>query len=310
MAINRKTNKLPGRRAAGLLATALMLAAAAPAMGSACLGMQVHAHRGAASAPENSLSALRAAYEAGADGVETDLQMLGDQRWVVHHDLNTGRVVQAGAPRPVRQLASADWSAARMKLRGVLTDEAPPFAVDLADLAADYPQQTLNAEIKDLAPCGQVQALVGQLRSAMSHGNWFMTSGAAGNLRCARQADSAGYLGLVVFDGRNAEAAGANGLTRLIASKAKAPKLDQAWLARVKQDIGMPVGVHVDARTLDANPALLSDAALMKMPVFVYAVDGDAALAAALQRSRQHSGRWPSGVIVDESAAGFCARLR
>lgn len=305
MAITRKKNKAA---AGSLLAAALMLAA--QATGAACLGMQVHAHRGAASAPENSLSALRAAYDGGADGVETDLQMLGDQRWVVHHDINTGRVVQAGAPRQVRQLTSADWSAARMKLRGALTGEAPPFASDLADLASGYPQQTLNAEIKDLAPsCSQVQALVGQLHSELGHGNWFMTSGAAGNLRCARQADSAGYLGLIVFDGRNAEAAGANGLTRLIASKAKAPRLDQAWLARVKQDIGVPVGVHVDARTLDANPALLPDAALMKMPVFVYAVDGDGALAAALQRARQRSGRWPSGVIVDESA-GFCARLQ
>ncbi len=71
---------------------------------------------------------------------------------------------------------------------------------------------------------------------------------------------------------------------------------------------GMPVGVHVDARSLDDNPSLLSDAAMMKMPVFVYSVEGDASLAAALRRARQGSGRWPSGVIVDADA--FCARLQ
>lgn len=306
MATTRKKNKL-----APALACALALAAAAaPAARADCLGMQVHAHRGADNGPENALSAFGAAYAGAWDGIETDLQQLGDGNWVIHHDLSTGRTVQAGAPRAVRQLGAGDWRAARMKLRGAATDEAPPFLADVAALASQTPAKTLNAEIKEVAACGQVQALVGQLRRDMRHGNWFLTSGLAANLRCARQADSAGYLGLIVFDGRNAEAAGANRLTRLVAKNARAPRLDQAWLARVQRDIGMPVGVHVDARSLDDNPALLSDAAMMKMPVFVYAVDGDASLAAALRRARQSSGRWPSGVIVDAGADAFCARLQ
>ena len=68
-------------------------------------------------------------------------------------------------------------------------------------------------------------------------------------------------------------------------------EVDQAWLANVKRDIGMPVDVYVDARSLDANPALLSDAAMKKMPVLVYAVEGDSALAASLKRTRQRNGR-------------------
>lgn len=299
------------KRAVQSIACALMLALAAPQASAACLGMQVHAHRGAlAGAPENSLSALRAGYQGAWDGVETDLQVLGDQRWVVHHDLATGRVVRTALPRQVRQLSSRDWSTARMLARGEATAEAPPFASDVAALAASYPDQTLNAEIKDLAPCSQVQALVHQMRQQVGHGNWFVTSAASGNLRCARQADPEGYLGLIVLDGRNAEAAGANAVTRMIAQKARAPKLDQAWLMRLKQTVGMPVGVHVDARTLDANDDLLTDAALMKMPVFVYAVDGDAALAASIKRARASSGRLPSGVIVDEAAPAFCARMQ
>jgi glycerophosphoryl diester phosphodiesterase len=307
MAMNQKNRK----RGAQSLACLLVLALAAPQASAACLGMQVHAHRGAvASAPENSLSALRAGYEGGWDGVETDLQVLGDQRWVVHHDLATGRVVRTAMPRQVRQLSSNDWSAARMVARGDASAEAPPFASDLTALAATFPAQTLNAEIKDLAHCGQVQALLNQMRQQVGHGNWFVTSAASGNLRCARQADREGYLGLIVLDGRNAEAARANAVTRMIAQKARAPKLDQAWLMRLKQTVGMPVGVHVDARTLDANDDLLADAALMKMPVFVYAVDGDAALAASIKRARSSSGRLPSGVIVDESAQAFCARMQ
>lgn len=298
------------KRAVRLLASTLLLATALPPAGASCLGMQVHAHRGAAQAPENSLSALRAGYDGGWDGVETDLQMLSDRQWVIHHDLQTGRVVQTGTARPVRTLSSADWRAARMTLRGVASGEAPPFASDVTALASAYPQQALNAEIKEVASCGAVQALVGQFRQEMGHGNWFLTSTVAGNLRCARQADTTGYLGLIVLDPRHAQAAGANGVTRFIARHAQAPRLDRAWLASVRQELGMPAGVHVDARSLDANPALLSDAAAVNMPVFVYAVEGDAALADALKRARQRSGHWPSGVIVDDSAQRFCARLR
>lgn len=45
------------------------------------------AHRGASfHAPENTLSAFRAAAELGADGVETDVQLTGDGKLVVHHN--------------------------------------------------------------------------------------------------------------------------------------------------------------------------------------------------------------------------------
>ncbi len=45
------------------------------------------AHRGASyHAPENTLAAFRAAYEQGADGIETDVQLTGDGRLVTHHN--------------------------------------------------------------------------------------------------------------------------------------------------------------------------------------------------------------------------------
>ncbi|WP_296943825.1 glycerophosphodiester phosphodiesterase [uncultured Massilia sp.] len=293
-------------RSRRLLAGALALPAAVQA---GCMGMQVHAHRGADGAPENSLSALRAAYEGGWDGVETDMQELGDGTWVIHHDALTGRVVQAGAPQPVRALDAGDWRAARMKLRGVATSEAPPFVSQVADLAARHPGQALNAEIKAVAGCADIGALAAELRGGVGHGNWFMTSVSDANLRCARQADPEGYLGLIVLDPRNAEALGSNRLTRALSSRARAPRLDAAWLARVRDEIGAPVGVHVDARTLDDNPALLTDAAAARVPVFVYAVAGDAALATSVRRARMRTGYWPSGVVVDGAAAAFCARL-
>jgi glycerophosphoryl diester phosphodiesterase len=304
MDITRHSHK---RRLAWLLAVAL--GAPLPTQ-AACLGMQVHAHRGADSAPENSLTALRAGYEGAWDGIETDMQVLGDGQWVIHHDAATGRVVQAGAPQSVRALRTADWREARMKLRGVVTREAPPFVADVTELAADYPDRTLNAEIKAAANCADIGALTTQMRRGIGHGNWFMTSVSDANLRCARQADREGYLGLIVLDPRNAEALGSNRFTRMVAGRARAPRLDKAWLDRVLDQIGAPVGVHVDARTLDDNPALLADAAALRIPVFVYAVAGDAALASSVQRARARTGYWPSGVIVDGGADSFCARVK
>ena len=70
MVITRKKNKAA--------ALALLLSMLAGSVQAECLGMKLQAHRGAGNAPENSLSALRNAYFGTWDGVETDLQLLGD----------------------------------------------------------------------------------------------------------------------------------------------------------------------------------------------------------------------------------------
>lgn len=47
----------------------------------------IHAHRGASAyAPENTLPAFRLALEQKADGIETDIHLTRDGRFVVCHD--------------------------------------------------------------------------------------------------------------------------------------------------------------------------------------------------------------------------------
>lgn len=59
-------------------------------------GVAVIAHRGAsATAPENTLAAVRAAVAAGADHVEVDVQRTGDGALVVAHDTGLGRTTDA-----------------------------------------------------------------------------------------------------------------------------------------------------------------------------------------------------------------------
>ena len=65
------------------------------------------AHRGAASqAPENSLAAIRLAFQRGADGVEVDVRLSADRVPVLCHDEDTGRV--AGVARAVAAQSAAE----------------------------------------------------------------------------------------------------------------------------------------------------------------------------------------------------------
>lgn len=145
---------------------------------AACQGMALHAHRGASSAPENSLSAYVAVAEGPWDGMETDIQQLRDGAWVLHHDALTGRVVSAGPAKPASHLSSTEWRVARMKARDRrLTDEAPPFLAQLIDASADHPQKTLNIEMKQpYRGCAPIQRVVDQLSNGVGHGNWFLTT--------------------------------------------------------------------------------------------------------------------------------------
>lgn len=68
------------------------------------------AHRGAASeAPENSLAAIRRAFERGADGVEVDVRLSADRVPVLAHDEDTRRV--AGVARRVAEQTAAELAA-------------------------------------------------------------------------------------------------------------------------------------------------------------------------------------------------------
>jgi glycerophosphoryl diester phosphodiesterase len=289
---------------------AALLAAVLPVSGAsaACLGMQVHAHRGAPMLPENSLASISAAYAGGWDGVEIDMQRLQDGRWVLHHDVLTGRTVGGVGRKAVLQLNSADWRGA--KLMGQGGGSPPPFLDDALRVAAAQPAKTFNAELKVVyRDCAPVSQLVAGMKQSLPHGNWMITSAFPEALRCVRGTDRQGYLGLIVFDPRNAESVSANPLGKYVSQRATAPKLTRPWLANLAKTVGAPVGVHVDAMTLAANPQLLRDAASESVRVFVYAVGGDAALAQQLRATKQREGYLPSGVIIDGDAQAFCRTM-
>jgi glycerophosphoryl diester phosphodiesterase len=210
--------------------------------------------------------------------------------------------------KAVLQLNSADWRGA--KLMGQGGGSPPPFLDDALRVAAAQPAKTFNAELKVVyRDCAPVSQLVAGMKQSLPHGNWMITSAFPEALRCVRGTDRQGYLGLIVFDPRNAESVSANPLGKYVSQRATAPKLTRPWLANLAKTVGAPVGVHVDAMTLAANPQLLRDAASESVRVFVYAVGGDAALAQQLRATRQREGYLPSGVIIDGDAQAFCRTM-
>lgn len=125
----------------------------------------VVAHRGASrEAPENTLAALRRAWELGAESAEIDVRVTADGHVVLMHDADTRRT--GGRDRPVaeqtlaelRELDVGSWKDERFRGERVPTlgealDATPPgrmLFVEIKTSAADA--DTLAAAVRAAAP--------------------------------------------------------------------------------------------------------------------------------------------------------------
>lgn len=127
--------------------------------------VQVTGHRGSGAAPENSLAAIRAAIEAGAEWVEIDVQRTKDGAVVVVHDADLARV--ANVPRKVWTMTLADVKRADLGWRsgGRFAGERIPTLREVLVLAEG--RVRVNVELKynrpDSALVGAVLAVVDSL---------------------------------------------------------------------------------------------------------------------------------------------------
>lgn len=110
----------------------------------------VTAHRGASlQAPENSMAAFRAAYEAGADFVELDVQRTRDGVIVVFHDGDLMRM--GGDPRKVRAMTLAEIQSIDIGTRrGTAAAEHVPTLAEVIDYARG--KFRINIELKYNVP--------------------------------------------------------------------------------------------------------------------------------------------------------------
>jgi glycerophosphoryl diester phosphodiesterase len=112
--------------------------------------VEVTGHRGAAGAPENSLAAVRAAIDAGADWVEIDVQRTKDGAVVVVHDADLMRM--ARVPGKIRQMTLAQVRRADIgRLTGArFAGERVPTLSEVLALARGHVK--VNIELKYNGP--------------------------------------------------------------------------------------------------------------------------------------------------------------
>lgn len=95
-----------------IVAFLMMITAGSLAMSAEPLNVEIVAHRGAShDAPENTLSAIKLAWEQHADGSEFDVYLTRDQQIVVCHDKDTkrtGKVVKVIKDSTLEELRSLD----------------------------------------------------------------------------------------------------------------------------------------------------------------------------------------------------------
>jgi glycerophosphoryl diester phosphodiesterase len=147
-------------------------------------------HRGSQLHPENTLEAVRAAFEQGFASVEVDVQRLADGTWVLHHDPIIGRVVRVKGKigRGTGTLIMADWrDGLTVNKDGKVSSAKPALLGDLLDVTSAQGGH-LNIEIKGLYSCAEIRPMISQVKAAIEPRQLMFSSIDQNNLNCVRQA--------------------------------------------------------------------------------------------------------------------------
>lgn len=111
--------------------------------------MEIWAHRGASARhPENTLAAFAAAVDAGADGVELDVQLSADGVPVVIHDEQVDRTHRGSGAVSSHSVADLQRMTSVLKPAGDPVDTRIPTLAEVLDLLAAGPQR-INIELKN-----------------------------------------------------------------------------------------------------------------------------------------------------------------
>lgn len=110
---------------------------------------KIYGHRGYSEIyPENTMTAFIKAYEAGADGIELDVQMTKDGQLVIAHDETVNRVTEATGyikDMTLGELRQLQFN----KLHPECSDGRIPLFTDVLDFLKDKPEFLVNLELKN-----------------------------------------------------------------------------------------------------------------------------------------------------------------
>ncbi|HDP78439.1 MAG TPA: hypothetical protein ENN47_09710 [Mesotoga infera] len=161
----------------------------------------VTAHRGSSfKAPENSLSAIRAAFEDGADIIEIDVQMTRDGILVLNHDRSLTKV--AGVGERVHNLSFAEIADLDIGSRfsKQFSGERIPTLAEVITYMTKIPSSVrLNVELKDYGYSPGISEAVVQLIKEMDFSDRVMiTSTSIERLSAVRELAPDISIGLIV----------------------------------------------------------------------------------------------------------------
>lgn len=297
---------------------------------SRCNGIELHAHRGHFSHPENTLEAVLKALDGGFDAAEIDIQLLADKKWVLHHDPVVGRVIKTTGIVPVSSMTSQTWREASVVDRqGSTAPEKPAFFEEVlqsTDSSASNELSKLNIEIKGKYQCTDIRNAAFQLQNSKFSRSSFFTSIDLEALRCLRVIDSNRYLGVIVAPEISSVQTKSTPINSLISTlKLQAPEalrkaeakysnvfnrslLSENEFNRLKNSFGN-VGVHLDVSTLNKYPQLIIHAQRSGIKIYTYSSLGDIFHSKLILEIKRISNLVPSGAVIDGNPSLFCRRL-
>jgi len=287
-----------------------------------CGALQVHAHRGVAEFPENSLRSLKGSLTGTYDAFETDIQVLKTGEWVVHHDPWTGRVVSGLGITPIANVNGQQWTSAALKERnGTQSVDHPIFLTTLLNEVKNLVTENrrANIEIKGSFSCASIRNAWYEIQSTLPANTWFITSVDQNALTCLRELDANQYLGVIVAPDLTIRKFIAKTQWSTIGEKflKKAEEkynqmlnrefLSTEGVGKLKSKFGN-AGLHAEVTSL--NPQVMVAAQALSVPVFSYLTDGnDTTHALHIRALKKQTSYLPTGAIIDGDPATFCGTV-
>lgn len=297
--------------------------------------IEVSAHRGNPSAPENSINGIVGAAYGGFDGAEIDVMLTRDGAWVTHHDLYTGRATgRADGERfRISRMSKKEWEGiAHRNKDGVLTQIRAPYAWEMFREWGEVGvyAQKLNIEIKTEADIDDLSNLDKLARTYIQPGRYFYSSMDMDVLEKMRELNPDVYLGYIwdpdpvsldkfKRDVRRAARSDdyyqknrkyieqAFSYETRYRNRQKSKKLSAK---AVRSKLGGNSGLHVDIRSYARYATIYDRSKQLGLKVATYSINGTDYHQKQLVKLQKQGRRLPDEAIMDTTKQVICSKLK
>ncbi|MCZ2722354.1 glycerophosphodiester phosphodiesterase [Marinomonas sp. 15G1-11] len=296
--------------------------------------VNVVAHRGSSRFTENSLPAVILAGMGQFDGVEIDVMMLRDGKWVIHHDRQTGRTVATSTSKRYRvsHMKSSEWNTLYLRSpNGELTSTHANYAWQVFQMWGRYssPEKMLNIEVKSETDVQDLYKLNALAKHYIPSENFFFSSMSMDSLKKIRELNKDVYLGYVWAPDQKSinilKQDVDRGLSSDLYYQKNKDRIEDAYrietryrrrykdsklsAATVKKELGWNSGLHVDIRSFVKYPTIYSRANNLGLRVATYTINGSEYHQKELVNLFKQDRSLPDEAIMDNSKFQLCRQL-